>query len=251
MARDGTLGGFRYLHLVPDEPREPDEWWVGAFICALFEPPPPTPTIRAPAPYRVCRPLSRTVKLKSGRRETWSIARAAVPTHAWAFPPCRPQATDRPESDRDFLDRVRARFTVLHKREMLGLLTPDQRGLAIRSTERVICRRMIERSPKPMCQPVHSGRALVAVRRGMLLDKRAIWIKLPPFRRPHGLLPAFTRRDWIYRSVRNCEVLAQQTGKELRESARGADGRHFSILKLSPTLYLARTVTNQDQPTER
>jgi hypothetical protein len=217
MARDGAFGGFRYLHLIPDEPREPDEWWMGGFICALFEPPPPTPTIRAPAPYRVRRPLARGVRLKSGRRETWAIARAAE-SRRGGYPTYRSETTDWHDGDRDFLDRVLARFTVALKRELLGLLTPIQ-------PRRFIAGIIRESDPEPndgpMCTPVHSGMVLVAVRRGILPDielrwslysrgrpaRRAIWIKLAPFRKPHGLLPAFTRRDWIRWPVKETETL--------------------------------------------
>ena len=98
MARDGALGGYRYLPLIPDEPYEPDEWWVGAFVCTLFEPQQRI-AVYAPPPYRSQRPLGRRVRIKDDpetckrRYETWSIARA-VPIQTWAYQQYAPEPDD-------------------------------------------------------------------------------------------------------------------------------------------------------------
>ena len=218
MARDNLYGGLRYLHLIPDEPYKPDEWWVCAFVCSLFEPPKDNIIIRTPAPYRVRRPLSREVKLKDGSKKTWAVARA-VPIEAWAYPAYRSEATDWPDEDRRFLDRALARFMVFSKtpndaltvykkvkRKLLGLLTPSRgcpRASVVKG--RVECRR-IERWPQPMCQPAHSGWALISVRRAIGSRRKAIWSPRS-VRKPHGILQAFTRRTWIPWPVKETETL--------------------------------------------
>jgi hypothetical protein len=61
----------------------------------------------------------------------------------------------------------------------------------------------------------------------------ARWTSLPPFRKPHGLLAPFSQRNWIYKAVKETELLlVKQT-------------------KTGMPLYFAHSVTNQHQRPER
>ena len=204
--RDGELGGYRYLHLIPDEPHELDDWWVSAFLCALFEPQ-QTVTVRAPAPYRARRPLSRSVRVRAGRRETWSIARA-VPIETWAYQPYVPGPDDilvgwfhwvsqpkelpiwfAPEPAHGIFHRRFRPLSHIHvelKKWPIfvshGSSMEDCRGVAPRSTtDKVTVQRgrindgvFVPDEPKRVCHPARI-------------------IALPPVRKPYGLLPPFTR----------------------------------------------------------
>ncbi len=142
MSRSG--GGSQIISPIYEEPAEPDPWFAFEFLGALFGPPPQRVAIRAPATYRVRRPLSRKVSLKGERgRETWSIARA-VPVATWA---CEPYCPDSPIGLRgcDLLEWLSRRVLVhVHDdhleeflaikrrsgRELLGLLNSPQNGAA-------------------------------------------------------------------------------------------------------------------------
>ena len=94
-----------------EEPAEPDPWFAFEFLGALFGEPPARIAIRAPAPYRIRRPLSRYLALKSGGRRVDSVARA-VPIETWAWPIFRSEATHWPQADTVFLDRLPAQLNI-------------------------------------------------------------------------------------------------------------------------------------------
>ena len=241
MSRSG--GGSQIISPIYEEPAEPDPWFAFEFLGALFGPPPQRVAIRAPATYRVRRPLSRKVSLKGERgRETWSIARA-VPVATWA---CEPYCPDSPIGLRgcDLLEWLSRRVLVhVHDdhleeflaikrrsgRELLGLLTPRrtarpnhrQTGPATVSRGRIINGEFV-RSHTPVCAPTHSGRVLFGICRGILPDvemrwalycralpsRRFIWMALPQSRQgPQRLIQPYTRRRWPRWPVKETETL--------------------------------------------
>jgi hypothetical protein len=197
-----SLSGGRSQILSPihEEPAEPDPWFAFEFLGALFGEPPRRIAIRVPAPYRVRRPLSRSLQLKKGGRKIERVARA-VPIETWAWPIYQSKAPRWPRADSVFLDRLPAQLKIAiaedehdplvsnrkRKKAMLGLRAPDQPRCLIRTGE-IVKRRKRAGNAKPMC----------------------IWprfARLPPVRRPHGLIAPFTKRGWVRWPVKDTETL--------------------------------------------
>ena len=185
-------------HVLGGEPREPDEWWVYEFIAAVFDLP-QIDRIPVPAPYRHHKPLSRAVVLKDGRRASWAVARA-VPVEAWTYQQYDPEPDDTdwlrwasrervleaPRPPRPSILVLDGAIHVVKYVKPNGL--PAYRGypiadccgqapgsIRINWNDRLS---EVEWAAAPMCQPTR-------------------WIELPKPRAPHGLIPPYSRRDWM------------------------------------------------------
>ena len=138
-------GRSQILSPIHEEPAEPDPWFAFEFLGALFVEPPQRIAIRVPAPYRIRRPLSRSLALKTGGRRIDRVARA-VSIETWAWPPYQSEAKDWPQTDLAFLGRLLAQLKIViaedpnkeieiydkRKTKMLGLLIPDQLRRSLR-----------------------------------------------------------------------------------------------------------------------
>jgi hypothetical protein len=193
-------GKSQILGPIQEEPAETDPWFAFEFLGALFGEPPPRIAISVPAPYRIRRPLSRSLALKAGGRKIERVARA-VPIETWAWPTYQSKATDWPQADSVFLDRLPAQLKIAiaedrheplvsnrkRKRAMLALRTPDRPRRLIRTGE-IVKRRNSTKNAKPMCICPRSA-------------------PLPPTRRPHGLIAPFTKRALVRWPVKDTETL--------------------------------------------
>jgi hypothetical protein len=163
------------------------------------------------------REISRKVRLKNGKSATWKPIGRAIPICDWDIRPLGycPQGWHRLPDVWIGWDPTQARYETLaivsnsypgdyrHSRTVSGRRKLPGKVIFVR-IERWIHEAKWEK--RPMCNPVHSGQVLVAAKRGILPDvelrwalycravpaRRADWIKLPPIRKPHGLLPPFT-----------------------------------------------------------
>ena len=193
-------GRSQILSHTQEEPAEPDPWFAFEFLGAVFGEPPARIAIRVPAPYRIRRPLSRSLALTNGGRRVYRVARA-VPIETWAWPIYQSKATPWPQADSAFLDRLSAELRIAiaedeydslvsnrkRKKAMLGVRAPDQPLRLIRTGEIVKWRKRAGNA-KRMC----------------------IWPRfapLPATRRPHGFVAPFTKRAWIHWPAKDTETL--------------------------------------------